>query len=112
VWRRRRTVSHDALEALAGRIVMDRPTTPSLWQILDGFNVARLDTLEHTPAAMVLDRMGVKTADDLLNLLRIVSIDAALATASFATLEAVNDPALALQSTLAAIRVTLRDTEL
>jgi hypothetical protein len=107
MWRRR-TVTRADLDALAALVVIDRPAAPTTRDILDGFNIARLDTLEQTPASMVLDRMGVRTASELLDLLRLVSIDSALCVIDWAALEAAGD----VDSVIDAIRVTLRGHEL
>lgn len=87
--------------------MVERPAAPTTFEILDGFNIARLDTFGQTPVAMVLERMDVRTAEDLLNLLRLVSIDSALAVLGWAAHESINDE----RSTLDALRVTLLEHE-
>lgn len=71
------------MEHLAALIVLSRPDQPTNVDVAQGFDLARLDSLE-IPASMVLERARVRTAADLLDLLRLVSVDSALAVLGWA----------------------------
>lgn len=68
------------MQDLAALIAMFRPGSPTPTEVAQAFDVTRLDTPELTPAVMVLEQLGVKSAADLTQLLRLTSIDAALIT--------------------------------
>jgi hypothetical protein len=104
---RRRPIT-DELQRLGEMIVMDRPSRPTPQDVVAGFHITLLDSMENTPASMVLDRMGVHTADELLDLLRLTSIDAAIAVVLWAQGDEDSDD----QSVLESLRIMLREHEL
>lgn len=79
MWGRRRK-----LQQLLDLVALGRPDGYDTSTVVRGFHITLLDSMESTPASMVLDQMNVHTAADLLNVLQGVSSDAAIASLRYA----------------------------
>jgi spore maturation protein SpmB len=71
------------VQSLIEAVAMMRPDRFDTRRVVEAFHITLMDSLDLTPASMVLDEMGVKSAAALLTVMQGISGDAALAALSW-----------------------------